>query len=75
MQKPSLDYLIKYYEAITKQSKSALETELAKKKKHRDAKLIETMEKFVALNTAVAKALLELREYREKAKEDYHNGE
>ena len=71
MQKPSLDYLIQYYETITKQSKSALESELAKKKKHRDAKLIETMEKFVALNTAVAEALLELREYRERAKAEY----
>lgn len=71
MNKPNLDYLIRYYETITKQSKTALETELAKKKKHRDEKLIETMEKFVTLNTTVAEALLELQGYRERAKEGY----
>lgn len=68
MNKPSLDYLIRYYEAIIKQSNTALETELAKKKKHRDTKLVETMEKFIVLNTAVLESLLELQQYRENDK-------
>lgn len=72
MEKPSLDYLIKYYEATIKHTKFTLEAELAKKEQDRDEKLIETMEKFVALEIAVAEALLELREYRERVKAEYY---